>query len=246
MFYNIYMKTLQKNKLLFLILCIFLALAFISPTKLVNAESDFVAPDYFNEQTILTNQVQIAKILVDCSIYSSQSIGSAEYPVNQDSLIIVLESNIIDNEDISFVLFEDNGTQIFGYLTKSKYEVCAFTQLNATFHTFYTGVKLYKYPSINSVVVGTLNTNEQLSPINNCANYSDSFGNNFYAISYENGICYINSNEIASLNEFEPAITETPPSEDKTTQLTAYFVIVICLFLATVFICYKISKKESE
>ena len=245
MFYNKYMKKTQRINFAYFCLLALAMMLFFTPIQTVLAENDFAAPDYFSQQTVIENEVIIAKINIDCSIYSSTSIGSAEYLVKADSLIMVLEIDVENQDDVAFVLYENDNQQIFGYINKTKFDICTFEDINKDYYTFFSNVKIYKYPTTSSVCLGFLDTSIKITPLNTCADYVDNGGNNFFAIEYQNGICYVCSSDVSSLDGFDPVVIDSPQSEDKTTQLTAYFVIIICMLLATIFICYKISKKES-
>ncbi|MBQ0017099.1 MAG: hypothetical protein KBT30_00525, partial [Clostridiales bacterium] len=237
--------TIKRKTSLILCLTLIVLTMFSFSYKLVYAEDLFLAPEYFSTTETSTNIIKVATVNQNSNIYNSVLVSPDFIEVESGKKILVLEETIISNENMSFVLYEDSEKQYFGYILKANYTTVSPQTVSGTFKTFYTGVKVYKFPTSSSAVLSVLENNIEVLVLDNCSNYIDYKNNTFYKIELNSQICYIKQSDLTNTNAFEPTkIEPTYNTQNNTIGMTAFIVMLICLITATIFGCIKIMKKK--
>lgn len=205
----------------------------------------FEPPVDFNQPVALEEQIKIGETNKTTKLLQTPTSISAYIPLASQTQILILAEDIPGNEPFAYCYFENGENGYFGYLLKTDYDNAVFTPINSGYKTFYSNVKLYRYPTASSPVLLTVVSEMELAVLNNCSGYKDAFDNGFYAVQYQNEIYYVNTMEVISTDLFEAS--PLPQTEqDESFQLTAYLLIILCLFLTTIYVIVKISKKAGK
>lgn len=208
--------------------------------------SDEVAPIDITTTTLLEEQCTFAKAKTETKLFATCVSFSSSDTLNQNQTVIVLETNIPQNQAMCYCLANIDGHQKLGYAKKADLLVINVVPQQTQYKTIYKNVKVLTYPTHNAGVSQTIaNESTTVVVIGSANNFVDEDGNSYYSVLLDDKVGYINQDCLQNTGNFESVMLDIEPTPDNSTQFMAYILVFVSSFILVVIVCIFIARKKS-
>ena len=232
-----------KQKIKYVVITLLLLAVFLPGLKVIKADQ---LPDAFSSTELMENQVDIIKTTDNTPLFDEYNSIQYSMMLNADEILIVLDTINYSENDIYYCYYNKNNQNYFGYVPSNKAQVLDFDSSEKTYRTFFNNVNVYVLPTTLSQVNCQLNNTTQVNVLNDCAGYTNN-NQKFFAVLIDGKIGYVLQDNVIDTELFEPQMLESENAfTDDTAKITAFIILILALFVFTLFICYLIVKKKNE
>lgn len=197
--------------------------------------------------TLNENAVMVCKINKSTKLFATCVSFSSSINLENNTKVLVLDYKTAQNNNLSYVLVNFDGTEQFGYVHNDALEQINSIESAVAYKTICKNVDVYTFPTVSAGKNKILSDEAQsVIVVGNSGEFVDYLGNCYYEVLMEEKIGYINQKYLVEESLFESEPIETEKTDNNQGKFVAFMLAIASLIIATAFVCVVVVKKKEN